>query len=200
MEKEIPQRLMADEEAVVIKPDGGLDGGSFDVGAPAPGVAQPDGGEQVDGGGGGTPVGDGDAPEDVLRASLGDFLDDIEVAAFVKHSHIGKLQLGPEAPEALVFETDFSVGELFLRIFVERLGVGVGGGRIEVVVALFHILPVVALVPAETEEALLENGVLAIPQGGGKAEAAAAVAPALEAVLTPAVGAAAGLVVGEGGP
>ena len=60
-------------------------------------------------------------------------------------------------------------------------------GGIEIVVALFDVFPVVALVPSETEEALFENGILAIPQRRGKAQSAFAIGPPIEPVLAPAV-------------
>jgi hypothetical protein len=127
-------------------------------------------------------------------------LKHIEIPAAFEDAHIREFQFRAAATEALVLEADVGVWVFRLRVFVERLGVGVSGGGIEVVVALLHVLAVVALVSAEAEQALLEDAVVAVPEGGGEAKAAAAVAPALQAVLTPAVGATAGLVVREGGP
>jgi hypothetical protein len=56
---------------------------------------------------------------------------------------------------------------------------------------------VVALAVGQTEEAFLENGVAAIPQGQGEAEPLLVFGQAGEAVLAPAVGPGAGLIVGE---
>ena len=70
-----------------------------------------------------------------------------------------------------------------------------GGGRVEVVVALLHILPVVALGTGEAEQALLEDGVLAVPQGQAEAEPALPIGDAQQAILAPAVGAAPRLIV-----
>ena len=148
----------------------------------------------------GAVVGDRDAPQQVLGGALGDLLDDVEVTALVEHSHVGEFQLRAFAAEAGVLLADLGVGELGVRVLVERLGVGVGGGGLQVVVAFLDVFAVVALVAAEAEKAFLEDGVVAVPQGGGEAKAALAVAPALQAVLAPAVGPAAGVVVGELGP
>ena len=87
------------------------------------------------------------------------------------------------------------VRKLGLRILVERFLVGVGGSSVKVEVTLLHVLAVVALAVGEAEQPLLENGVLAIPQRGSEAEAALTVAPSQQAILAPAVGAAAGMVV-----
>jgi hypothetical protein len=154
----------------------------------------------VDGGGLRAVVGHGDAPEQVFRRAFRDFLHDIEVAPVVEHAHVGEFEFRAVAAELLVFLADLGVGILRVGILVERLGVGMGGGGIEVVVTFLHVLAVVALVAAEAEEALLEDGVLAVPERGGETQAALAVGPALEAVLAPAVGAAARVVVGKRGP
>ena len=69
--------------------------------------------------------------------------------------------------------------------------------RVEVEVALLHVLAVVALGAGQAEEPLLEDRVAAVPEGQGEAEPALAVGDAQQAVLAPAVGAAAGVVVRE---
>src|SRR4051794_30361774 len=70
-------------------------------------------------------------------------------------------------------------------------------GAVEVEVILLDVLPVVALAVGQAEQPLLEDGVFAVPQGQGEAEALLVVADAGQAVLAPAVSAAARLVVGE---
>src|SRR5207245_5583377 len=52
----------------------------------------------------------------------------------------------------------------------------------------------------DAEQALLEDGVLGVPEGGGKDEDLVAVAEAGDAVLAPAVGLGAGQVVRQVGP
>ena len=68
---------------------------------------------------------------------------------------------------------------------------------VEVEIALLDVLAVVALGVGQAEEPLLEDGVAAVPQRQGEAQAALAVGDAQQAVLAPAVGAAAGVLVGE---
>ena len=63
------------------------------------------------------------------------------------------------------------------------------GRVVEVEVALLDVLAVVALVAGEAEESLLEDGVAAVPQRQGEADALMAVADAGEAVFVPAIGA-----------
>ena len=89
------------------------------------------------------------------------------------------------------------VRELPLRILVEVLHVRVRGRRVEVEVVLLDVLAVVPLAVGEPEEALLEDGVALVPEGEGKAEALLVVGDPAEAILAPAIGARAGLVVAE---
>ena len=72
-----------------------------------------------------------------------------------------------------------------------------GRGAVEVEVILFHILAVVAFAVGEAEEPLLQDGVLLIPQGQCEAQVLLVIGNASDAVLAPAVGARAGLIVGE---
>jgi hypothetical protein len=87
-----------------------------------------------------------------------------------------------------------------LRILVERAGVGVGRRRVEVVIELLDVFAVVALVIGESEEAFLENGIRAVPERQGKAEATVAIAPAEKSVFSPAVGASGGMLAGKAAP
>ena len=57
-----------------------------------------------------------------------------------------------------------------LRILVEPLHVRMGRRAIEVVVIFLDVLAVVALAVGEAEQAFLQDRVLAVPQGEGKAQ------------------------------
>src|SRR5262249_42753249 len=85
-------------------------------------------------------------------------------------------------------------GEPALWVLVEHLEVGVGRSGIEVVVDLLHVLAVVALPVGQSEQPLLQDRIAAVPQGQGQAQALFVVADAGQAVLAPAVRAAAGMV------
>jgi hypothetical protein len=84
-----------------------------------------------------------------------------------------------------------------LRILVEHLQVGVSRSGVEVVVEFLDVFAVVALGVGEAEEAFFKDGIFFVPEGEGEAEALLAIAEAGEAIFAPAVGAAAGVVVGE---
>src|SRR5262249_55744260 len=71
---------------------------------------------------------------------------------------------------------------------------------VEVVVDLLDVLPVIALAVGQAEEPLLEDRVFTVPQGQRQTQALLVVADAGQAVLAPAVGAAAGVVVRQVAP
>src|SRR4051794_10357302 len=70
-------------------------------------------------------------------------------------------------------------------------------GAIEVEVVFLDVLAVVPLRVRQAEQALLDDRVLAIPQREGKAQDLPVVADPGKAVLAPAIGPGAGLVMGE---
>ena len=89
------------------------------------------------------------------------------------------------------------VGVGGLRVLVEVPHVGVRGRVVDVEVVLLHVLAVVPLGVGEAEHPLLQDRVLAVPQGERQTQVLAVVADPGDAVLTPAVGARAGLIVSE---
>ena len=71
------------------------------------------------------------------------------------------------------------------------------GVAVEIEVVLLDVLAVIALAVGQAEQPLLEDRVAAVPQREREAQPLLVVADAGEAVLAPAVGARARLVVGE---
>ena len=71
------------------------------------------------------------------------------------------------------------------------------GRGIEVVVALLHILAVVAFRAGQAKETLFQDRIFSIPQGQRKTEPAFPVGNTQQAILTPAIGPAAGLFMRE---
>jgi len=64
-------------------------------------------------------------------------------------------------------------------------------------IVFLHVLAVVALAVREADESLLQDGVLLVPDGQRKAEVLLVIGNTSDAVLAPAVGARAGLIVAE---
>ena len=139
----------------------------------------------------------GDADQHIVNRGLGILHNDIEIAVVVKDPGVDEFVLqGLPIPPPVFFDK-LAVGKGGLGIFVEILHVGVGGRGVEVEVILFDVLPMVAFVAGEAKQALFENGIVAVPQGQGKTQALMIIGNAGQAILAPAIGAGAGLVVGE---
>ena len=138
-----------------------------------------------------------DLDEDVLGAALGVLHEDVEVPVVIEDAGVEELilHLVPGAPTVCLYQ--ISIGKGRLGVLVEILHVRVGRRAVEIEVVLLHVLAVVALAVGEAEEPLLEDRVLPVPQGEGEAELLLVVGDAGDAVLAPAVGARAGMVVGE---
>ena len=146
----------------------------------------------------GPAVGDRDADQDVVGRGLRVLGEDVEVAVVVEDAGVGELELGLVACRGARFSsTSRAYGNSRLRVLVERLQVRVRRRRVEVEVRLLHVLAVVALGAGQAEQPLLQDRVAAVPQREREAEPALAVGDAEQAVLAPAVGAAARVVVRE---
>ena len=176
---------------------GALEGGLGLIRAPAPGVAEPGLRQHMNRRFVGAAIMDGQPQQDVVGVRLGIFDIDVEIAVGVEDAGIDDLELGlpPVAPRVLLHQK--VVGKFGLRIFVEHPGVAVGRHRVEVVVELLDVLAVIALAVAEAEHALLQDRILAVPQRDGEAQSLLGVAKPADPILAPAIGAAAGMLMGQ---
>ena len=144
-----------------------------------------------------TAVVDRDQHEDVVGRGLGVFHEDIEITVRIEQAGVEQFKLRLIFPPPAVHVNQLFVGKGRLRILVKELQVGIRGRGIEVIIELLDVLAMVALGIGEAEEAFLEDGVLAVPEREREAEMLPVVAEAGEAVLAPAIRAAAGVIVGE---
>src|SRR6185437_9927110 len=112
----------------------------------------------------------------------------------VEHAGVGQFELRIRPATAAILVHQPRIRKFALRIFVKRLEIGMGGCRIEIKILLLHILAVIALRSADTEQSLFQNRVFAVPQRDRETEPAFAVGDAEQAVLAPPVRAAAGMV------
>src|SRR5262249_60753258 len=87
-----------------------------------------------------------------------------------------------------IFLHELTVREGGLGIFVEILHVGVSGGRVEVEVIFFDVLPMVALIAREAKEPFFQERIAAIPERQGKTQPLVVIRDAGEAVLTARIG------------
>ncbi len=141
-----------------------------------------------------------DPHDDVVRALLGVLDRDIEITVVLEHAGVEDLVFGITEAAAGVFRHQVVVGEGGLRVLVEHAHVRMAGNAIEVEVQLLDVLAVVAFGVGQAEQPLLENGVVFVPQGQAQAPVLGLVGESGQAILAPAVGPAAGMVVGKVGP
>ena len=112
----------------------------------------------------GPAVGNGDLHQDVLRAVLGVFDENVEIAIVVEDAGVEQLVLHFVATAATVGRHQVGVGVGRLRVLVEVLHVRVGRRAVEVEVVLLDVLAVVAFTVGQPEQPLLEDRILAVPQ------------------------------------
>ena len=175
-----------------------LHGRSVRIGdPPRPVVAEPQRRQEVQLGRVRSPVGRRDLHQDVVGAALGVLHEDIEVPVVVEDPRVEELVLHVVAVAPAVRLHQVGVGIGRLRVLVEVLHVRVGRRAVEVEVVFLNVLAVVPLAVGQSEQPLLEDRVLPVPQRQRKAEALLVVGYAGQPVFTPAVGARAGLIVGE---
>ena len=166
-------------------------------GAPRPGVPEPDGRQQVQRRLLRAAVVHRDLHQQVLGGRLRVLDEDVEVAVLVEDARVEKLVLRLLAAPLPVRPHDVAVGVGGLGVLVEVLHVRVRGSGVEVEVVLLHVLAVIALAVGEAEQALLEDRVLAVPERERQADPLLVVRDSRDAVLAPAVGARACVVVGK---
>ena len=165
--------------------------------APCPGVPEPERRQEMERGRIRTVVRGGDPDQDVVGRDLRVLHVDVEEAVLGEDPRVAQLVLGigPVAPPAL--RDQVVVRERALRVAIPAVHVRVRRRVVEVPVDLLDVLAVVALVAGQAEGALLEDRVPLVPEGNREAEPGVLVGDAEKSVLAPAVGARAGVVVGQ---
>ena len=169
--------------------------GGIDV--PAPGVAVPGGRQDVQDIRIRPCVGDADNHQQVRGVGLGVVHLDDPVAIIVEDTCVEQLVLRVLLTPSSVLLHESGVGELCLWVVVAPAVPGVTRRSVEVPPVLLGVLAVVALVSGQAEDALLEDGVTAVPEGQAQAQLPLHVREAGQPILAPAVGSRSGLVVRE---
>src|SRR6185369_14955136 len=115
----------------------------------------------------------------------------------IKDAGIEQLELRVVLGAAAILIEQLLVGELSLRVLVQEFHVRVGRRAVLVEVVFLHVLAVIAFVAGEPEHALFEDRVFAVPQSERETDLLMTIRDAGNAVFIPAIGARAGMVVGE---
>src|SRR6266511_704103 len=162
--------------------------------APRPGIAKPQGGQKMQLGRiRSTIVGD-DASVDLLGGRLAVNHVYIEVPTTVENAGVEQVERWAVAVATGVLLDQPFIRIGGLRILVEISQITVTRGGIEVEVVFLDVLAAIALRAGQPERALLEERITSVPQCQCQAQKLVLVGNAAEAVLAPAIGARAGLV------
>ena len=144
---------------------------------PCPCIAEPKRGKNSERGRLGAAIDDPQADRHVVRRGFGIFEEHIEVAAVVENAGIDEFVFRLQARAAGIFFDQLAVGKLGLRVVVEMVEV------------VLDVLTVVALRVRQAEGALFEDGILAVPERGRKAQQAVFIRNTEQTILAPAIGA-----------
>ena len=128
---------------------------------PGPGVAEPGGGQHMEGFGLGPGVGDLDGHQQVIRAGLGVVHLGDPVPVAVERARVQQLVLRLVAAAAGVDIDQVLIRERALRVVVAPPVPGVAGHRVQVPPVLLDVLAVVALRAGQPERPLLQDRVAA---------------------------------------
>src|SRR5581483_3405003 len=148
----------------------------------------------------GSAIRDDDPDQNVFDVGLGIFHLHVEVAVLVENAGIEQFELRIEPAATRVPFPQRRIRKGGLRVLVEELHVAVRGRVVDVEVVLLDVLAVVAFFVREAEEALLQNRIVSVPERETKADGLMAIAESGEAVLVPAVGARARVIVRKVAP
>ena len=198
IERVVAELGVAHQDRPAVRGRAQLGLGRFRV--PGPLVAEPERREDVERGGLRAPVSCGDAHQDVGRGRLRVVDLDDPVAVVVKDAGVDQLVFGLELGPRTVGLDQVLVRERRLGVVVAPAQPGAARDRVEVPPVLLDVLAVVALRAGQPEHPLLEDRVLAVPQGQRERQAVEDVGHPRHPVLVPAVRARASVVVRERAP
>src|SRR6185503_15675014 len=147
--------------------------------APSPGVAAEQLRQYMDRCSLGTAIVYRDAHQHVIGVRLRIFDEHVEVAILCERAGVEQLVLGLAARPLLTLLHQ-------LRVWI---------GALRVLIELLHVLVVIAFAVGQSEQPLLQNRIAAVPQRQRQTQSLLVIAESSEAVFTPAINAAARMIV-----
>ena len=128
-----------------------------------------------------------DLDQNVFRSRFGVFDEHVKITIVIEYPRVHQLEFRIAFSAPPVFIDELLVREDCLRIFIQKLHVGMRGGGIEIEIILFYIFTVIAFVPGEAEQALLQDGIAPVPKRQREAYPLVPVANPANAVFSPAI-------------
>ncbi len=127
--------------------------------------------------------------QDVFRIRLRVLHFDVEVPALREDTGVHQLELRDVLSASAVLFDQPAVGEFGLRVLIKKAHVRVRRSAVQIEVVLLDVLAVIALASRQPEQALLQDGIAAVPERDGEADLLMPVGNPCQAVFVPAVGA-----------
>ena len=138
---------------------------------------------------------DGNAHHDIVGCVLRILDPDVEVAVIVEHARIEDFIFGLIGAAPQIFLDQILIRVRGLRILVQHLHVRMRRRAVEIEVKLLHVLAVIAFLIRQPEEPFLDDRILPVPERERYAPVEGIIAESGNTVLTPAVHAAARVIV-----
>src|SRR4029077_396949 len=138
---------------------------------PRPAVAEPQRGQHMQLSGLGPRIADADANADVARRRLRVIRRNLPITILVEDAGVEEFELALCFAALGVLCPEARVGELCLRIVVAPAQPRGGRRPIDIPPVLLGVLAVIALVPGQTEDALLQDRVAPVPERQREAHA-----------------------------
>src|SRR5262249_54378312 len=130
-------------------------------------------------------VRDSDLDQNVLDIDLRIFHEDIKVSVIVENSGVEQFEFRLILSTSPVFVDQSCIWEFSLRVLVQVPHVRVRRRAVEIEVVLLDVFSVIAFVPRQSEDALLENRVMLVPESDGEAEKLTAIRNPSDAIFIP---------------
>ena len=124
-----------------------IESGTWSMRRPGPGVAKPDGRQDMKFRKIRPPVMGGNPDQDVLVRRFGIFEKHVEIPVVIKHTRVHQLIFPIVFAPLPVFFDQLGIGKGVLGIFIQKLHVGMRRCGVQVKVILFDVFPVIAFVP-----------------------------------------------------
>ncbi len=162
---------------------------------PAPRVSKQQLRQDVQRRGRGAAVVRGHAHHHIIHGGLGVFDEDIEIAIALEDAGVEQFVFRRAVAPSAILRNQVDVGKRRLGILVEHFQIRVGRRGVEIIVELLDVLAMVALAVRQAEQPLLQDRVMPVPQSERQAQGLGVVGKSGDAVLPPAIGTAAGMIV-----
>src|SRR5690606_6383229 len=114
-----------------------------------------------------TPIMYGSAADKILNILLGIFYKNIKISIIIEHTSVYQFILKIFFAPLSIFYPQLFIRKLGLGIFIEHFHIAMGRCRIQVIIDLLYILPMISFRSGQAKHPLLDHWILSIPKSPG---------------------------------